>query len=433
MAPAGRMLWLLLATTVVLVNARGIRGKQSIFRQDGQPAAAEWRAPHKHSNSKDNEGKESDHQTLLSTSSLPTTFPTPVPTASPTKSPSLPAVQTMSAEKQAACEAAAKGDVYTTQTSVTVRFLYELLSPDDRDPIEVASNVDKRIQTYLMDELVDCTYHHSPVGGVGPGEAFVDPVLKDSCSNLVAGDSEVCHLMAGSVVLYLLSNGESNSEDEIFDPVSEKLRLAFNGERRFLQTRFVDEGEGILGVYYVGDYVYKDTSSAPGEEEVLPVSSIESDSNDKSPSVSSASAIPVAVATSLLVACFIFVFIVIFVNKRVKSSKKRTRGVLLDENGDDKEWLKEETSNTGKYSLRFSVVDTSDESSYCTSVDSAVAANERVMEDFAGSIGSGSLSSDRFSDSRPVFVDPNSVTYYSKSKTVFSFERSYSVADTVEI
>jgi hypothetical protein len=72
-------------------------------------------------------------------------------------------------EPTSACEAAANGDVYSTEESITVRFLYELLSPANHSITDVASNVDEKEQDFLVKELVKCKNSNllTPIGGVG--------------------------------------------------------------------------------------------------------------------------------------------------------------------------------------------------------------------------------------------------------------------------
>lgn len=439
--------------------ASTIRGaKQSNFRQDifdvdedekgngagtgvARPNLVKPHEVRKRSNSnEDVEPPESETDMVMSSTADPVSS-TLAPLSSAATPPSPPTVITqMSAEQKAACEAATNGQVFKTETSVTVRFLYELLSPDDRAIGEVASSVDERVRGFLIDELVDCEQQtRSNVGGVGPGKDAHN-AIKDSCSNLVAGESQSCHLMAGSVVLYLLSSDESNSEEEAFDPVSDRLKIAFNGEQRVLQSRFVDRELGILGLCYVGDYVYEDNSiSSSPVEDTAKTSNIFSEANESEAS-SSPGFVPVIIATAVLVSCFVILSAIVFVHKRRKWNEQ-AKGIMVGDDGsddigadsdEDKERWKQKEE--GKYSLRFSVVDTEAESdSSCCSVDSAVAAHERVMRDFTSLTVSDSLSGESTAYSRPVFVDPNAVTLYSRSRTRYSFERSYSMSDTVEI
>lgn len=363
----------------------------------------------------------------------PTMAPSLSPTSRPTKDSRPLSTSEMSAEERAACEAAANGEVYTTKDSVIVRYIYELLYPTDRKAIDVALSVDKRVQALLLDELLDCDGPNpiSNVAGVGPG-GDADAIIKESCSKLMPEGAQACHMMAGSVTLYLQeSKRESNSEEEPYDPVTEKLRHAFNGARRKLQARLVDEKLGILRLYYVGDYVYKDheSNTSSGVEHTPPVvSSNLSDSNQVAKS--STALIPVVVTASVMA----LVFAAFFVVRRVKSNT-RSKGVLLgDEESSATSGSQDDQWKKSKHSLRISVVDTADETDSTASWGPVLAAHERVMEDFSGIAASESISSDLSSPySRPVFIDPNKVTYYGRTKARYSFERDYSAMDTVEI
>lgn len=440
-------------------SALAIRGKQSNNRpevwedEDVAPEDKGWlnlfkHERHTHSNS--DEDDKADNSFSLpnppldevpDSSSAP---PTGASSASPQQTTRSPAsVQQPTPEELAACEAAAVGDVYKTDQSITVRFLYELLSPDDRALTEVAATVHEKVQDFLVDELVgDCDGRRpfSSIGGIGPGNE-VDTVIRDSCSNLLAQKSETCHLMAASVVLYLFSSNKSYSDDEAYDPVSEKLRLAFNGSRRSLKTSFVDEDQGILGLYYIGDYVYEDNSASTGSGATTNVASIGSDDSSQSKTLSAR--VPVIIASSIMLACLLFTFVAVHTYKRMKSNK--SKGILLVDDGSDEgsDCQLRKDKEEGKYSIQFSLVDTADESDSCSS-GSAFAANERVMEDLSGMSLAESVSASKFP--RPVFIDPDSVTYYSKARKIYTFEREsarsakmytldrqYDCTDTVEI
>lgn len=133
------------------------------------------------------------------------------------------------------------------------------------------------------------------------------------------------------------------------------------------------------------------------------------------------------------------VFVAVILVRRMKSNK-RSKGVLLGDeessaaSGCSQEHDRLKDLQESKHSILISVVDTADETDSNASWGPVLAANERVMEDLTGLTISESISSDLSSPhSRPVFIDPNSVTYYGRSKSRYSFERDYSVMDTVEI
>lgn len=270
-------------------SAGAIRGRESNYRQDA------WDDDEKGSRNQEWLAKKLSPSDSSDSSSSPISQqPTMAPSSSPTKRPtSYPRplfTSQMSAEEKAACKAAANGEVYTTKNSVVVRYIYELLFPVDRIATDVASKVDEKIQAFLVDELLDCEGPNplSTVAGVGPGQD-IDAIIKESCSNLIPEEYQACHLMAGSVTLYLpKTKAESNSDEEPYDPVLEKLRLAFHGARRKLQDRFVDEELGILRLYYVGDYVYKDHTDKkrPGEVYTPSISSNVPDSKQPTKSAS---------------------------------------------------------------------------------------------------------------------------------------------------
>ena len=440
--------WLLttLIVTACIESAQGIRGRESNLRQDfwddkNESGNSQWSAGKRpsspyHEHSEENVPTTSPLSGALDTTTASHVSSTMAPSSSPaTKGPAprpLVPSPTMSAEQKAACEAAAKGEVYTTNDSVSVRFIYELLFPSDRIATDVALQVDQKVQRFLSDELLDCsTGPNQQVAAIGPGQDF-DTIIRDSCTNLTPNSSQDCHLMAGSITLYLLqSRGESNSDEEPLDPVSKKLRLAFNGARRSLQDRFVNEELGILKLYYVGEYAHEDKSVHVSGSDSDKSNGINTAPDSVIPSKRSSSAfIPVVAVTSVLA----LVFAAFFVFRRLKA-KERAKGVpLFDDDGvdsasnasqdDDDEWKES--------SLRVSVVDTADETDSTASWGPAVAAHERVMESLTGLTVKESFSSDS-PYSRPVFIDPNSVTFYSKSKSRYSFEREYSVTDTVEI
>lgn len=367
----------------------------------------------------------SKRPTVAPSTSLPTEPPPtePPPTDPPTVSPTL---SPEGAIQKAACEAAANSEVYSTETFVTVRFLYELLSPVDRPIAEVASNVDQRVQDFLVSELVDCQNGLTSIGGVGPGD--VDAVVENECSELVPQESQTCHLMAGTVVLYLLSSGETNSQDGYFDRVAEELEVAFNGERRSLQSSFVDEELGILGLYYIGGHIDDEEEKDGSNKTEEGVASAVTGSGE------SVSSIPAVVIPVIVVACIAFVFVAIFVRRRRRQPYDPAKGVLLD--GDDESSLEQEERwkevAKSKDPLKVKVVEATDESESGSSGDAAVAAHEVVMADLTGMTVSES-----FSDTSlipPVFVDPDSITLYTNSPRPSRYrERHYVVGDTVDI
>lgn len=358
----------------------------------------------------------------------PTTVPPTTSNAGGTESPT-------TLEQNAACEAAANGDVYATEESITVRFLYELLSPANRSITEVASNVDAKVQDFLVTELVNCDNPSllSTIGGVGRGE--IGTIVESICSKLIPSeDSETCNLMAGTVHLYLFSSGTSNDEEvsvsgeEGLSQVEQKLKIAFNGERRSLQTSLVDETQGILGLYYIGGRVDEEEKVEDGTPETGggDITGIVSGSRDTSSSVVPAAVVPavLAVCVASLVAAF-FVF-----RRRRRRTYDPARGLLLEDDESslgEKRWEGVKTSNA----LQVKVVETTDDSESGSSGAAAAAAHEVVMADLTGMTVSESLSGISFI--KPVFIDPDSVTLYTNSPRVRYKERDYFVDDTIDI
>ena len=343
----------------------------------------------------------------------PTKKPTPEPTALPT-----------TAEQKAACDAVSNSDVYMTETYITVRFLYELLTPANRNMTEVASSVDEKVQDFLVEELVDCKREHMSIGGVGPGE--VDTVVDDVCSTLAPTDSQTCHVMEGTVVLFFLSNSLKMTDREGFEKVSEKLKGAFNGERRSLQSSFVNEELGILGLYFIGARVDEEKDDSTKTEDAT---SIVSGSGQRS----SSAVVPAVVVPVVLIAT-VAVFVAGVLIRRRRRSFDPSRGLLL---GDDESTLGEERweeVQKVKEPLKFKVLESTDNSESGSSGGAAVAAHEVVMADLTGMTVSDSLSD--WSPVKPVFIDPDSVTYYTRSPSRGSrryYKRDYVVDDTVDI
>jgi hypothetical protein len=341
-------------------------------------------------------------------------------------------------EPTSACEAAANGDVYSTEESITVRFLYELLSPANRSITDVASNVDEKVQDFLVKELVKCENSNllTPIGGVGRGE--VSTVVEQVCSQLIpSDDSETCHLMTGTVYLYLFTSGPFNGEEVVLsdqeglDQVEQKLRIAFNGQqRRSLQASFVDETRGILGLYYIGGRV---------DEEVVPLEEESTGDGDINGVVSgskenkSSSIIPSAVVPAVLAVCvasLVAAFIAFRRRRRKLNDSSRERLLEKDDSTLGEERWEELKATSDP--IRVKVIETTDESeSSGSSGAAAAAAHEVVMEDLAGMTVLESLSDISFV--KPVFIDPDSVTLYTYSPRIRYQQRDYFVADTIDI
>lgn len=334
-------------------------------------------------------------------------------------------------EQTSACEAAANGDVYTTEESITVRFLYELLSPANRSITDVASNVDEKVQDFLVKELVKCENSNllTPIGGVGRGE--VSTVVEKVCSQLIpSDDSETCHLMTGTVYLYLFTSGPSNGEEVVLsnqeglDQVEQKLRIAFNGQqRRSLQASFVDKTRGILGLYYIGGRL-EEESTGDGD-----ITGIVAGSKDST----SSSVIPSAVVPAVLAVCvasLVAVFIVYRRRRRKLYDSSRDRLLEKDDSTLGEERWEEVKATPDP--IRVKVIETTDESeSSGSSGAAAAAAHEVVMEDLAGMTVLESLSDISFI--KPVFIDPDSVTLYTYSPRIRYQQRDYFFADTIDI
>lgn len=346
--------------------------------------------------------------------STPTNRPTTAPPSEtpPTKAPPTPqptALSTSTEEEKAACQAAADSEVFMTETSITVRYLYELLYPAKRDRKEVASHVDESVQDLLVHELVDCTNQLESVGGVGPGE--VDTVVDNTCSNLVAADaSQACNLMEGSIVLFLLTNGKIISDQEGFDLVSETLETAFNGQRRrsLGVSTFVNETLGILGLHYIGSHVQEEDDST--KTEGIQVENVASGSRDTLPS---SPVVPAVVVPVVLVACIASVVVALLVVRRRRTPYDSSNGLLL---GDDENSLGEagwkDTVFKSPDPLQFKVLDTTDESESGSS-GAAQQAHEVVMADLTGMTVAESFTDASFVE--PVFIDPDAVTLYTTS------------------
>ena len=375
------------------------------------------------------------NDTVDSGQTAPPVFPTVVPaptrlptlelaTSPPTKQPiSQPTALPTIAEYKAACEAAANKDVYVTDMSISVEYLYELISPADRTVKEVASNVDEQVQDFLVEELVECDTELSTVAGVGSGK--IDTELENVCSTLAAADdSQTCHLMAGSVVLYLLTGGLTLSDEEGFDRVEEKLKVAFNGARRSLQSSLVNEELGILGLHYLGGRVENDPSTNSEEDVTNTVGG--------SREITSSRVVLAVVIPVVFVACVASIVAVFFVFRRRKS--RSSRGLLDEDESDistlgDERWKEIEVYTEP---LNVKVIETTDESESGSSGDAARAAHEVVMADLTGMTVSESLSDSSFT--KPVFVNPDAVTLYSTSRgTRCYYPRHYVVEDTIDI
>ena len=360
---------------------------------------------------------------IASVTSVDVSYPTNVPT---TPSPT-------SREQSAACKAAANGDVYATDEVITIRFLYELLSPNDRIVSDVASNVDAKVQDFLVNELVKCDNPSLlTIGGVGRGE--IGNVVESICSRLTPGEAQVCHLMSGIVHVYLLAGGSSNdeelfilSDEEGLDEVEEKLRIGFNGEtRRSLQESLVDEAAGILGLYYIGgrvDAADEGTTNSDGGD----ITGVVSGSRDTSSS-STGPAVVVPVVVAAVAA--LFVAFIVF-RRRQRRSYEPSKGLLLDDDESSLGNQRWEEVKEAEESLKSKVLDTTDNSSSGSSGAAAIAAHEIVMSDLAGMTVSESLSDISFI--KPVFIDPDSVTLYTNSPRVRYKERDYFVDDTINI
>lgn len=256
------------------------------------------------------------------------------------------------------------------------------------------------------------------MGGVGAGE--IDTVVESVCSTLVTGDLEVCHLMEGTVVLYL-TTGATLTDEEGLDHVSQELSIAFNGARSSLQSKgvsvrslFIDPDLGILGLYYIGGRVEEDK---PGTGDAG----------------SSKSNVPAIVIPIVVVAFIALVVIALLVFRRRKD-KDQLRGLLLAGDDNTISSPEERWQEMDEPPLRSKVVTTDEEDSSLSSGsrgdDAHVAANDTVMADLSGYTVSESieLSED------PVFVNPNEPTYYKVSPTKHVYQvRQYAVGDTVDI
>jgi cbb3-type cytochrome oxidase subunit 3 len=295
----------------------------------------------------------------------------------------------------------------------------------------VASNVDEKVQDFLVKELVKCENSNllTPIGGVGRGE--VSTVVEKICSQLIpSDDSEICHLMTGTVYLYLFTSGPSNGEEVVLsnqeglDQVEQKLRIAFNGQqRRSLQASFVDKTRGILGLYYIGGHL-EEESTGDGD-----ITGIVAGSKDST----SSSVIPSAVVPAVLAVCvasLVAVFIVYRRRRRKLYDSSRDRLLEKDDSTLGEERWEEVKATPDP--IRVKVIETTDESeSSGSSGAAAAAAHEVVMEDLAGMTVLESLSDISFI--KPVFIDPDSVTLYTYSPRIRYQQRDYFFADTIDI
>jgi hypothetical protein len=231
-------------------------------------------------------------------------------------------------------------------------------------------------QDFLVAALIDCSVELASVGGVGPGE--IDTVVEYFCSFLVPQNSQVCHLMEGTIVLYL-SSGAALTDEEGMDQVSEQLSFAFNGAQRSLQTNgvpgrplFIDPALGILGLYYIG---------GRAEEEVIGYTGSSNEGSSKS--------IVPAIVIPIVVVAFISLVVIMFLvlRRRKDKGENQLRCLLLFGDDDTTSPPEERWKELKEQPLQTKVITTGEEDFSSLSsggYDEHLATKNAVISDLSG-------------------------------------------------
>jgi len=170
----------------------------------------------------------------------------------------------------------ADGEVYKTDRSVTVEYLYELQHDADKDALDVAGGVDARAAELVKGALIDCGGdgarnlrtssggEPSAVVGVSVGgarssgtvvrrggrreqvdgiEAGGSPVLSDRQCEVI--DGSPCETVLTEIVLYLREGSTTPSEDEATTQALTEIESGMGGDA-------FDGVDGVIDVAYVG-------------------------------------------------------------------------------------------------------------------------------------------------------------------------------------
>lgn len=218
----------------------------------------------------------------------PTMTPVPTISAFPTKAPA-PAPVTIAPvnpnnDISAACEALSNGQVYETDRSLDISYVYELATDLSRNFDSVVDSLDAKVGAFLASKLVPCQQttrrrRHLAMLGVGPGAR--DKLLDPECTALTVAAAEKCYYMWGSIVLYI-SDSSKITKEEASDGIYKVLQTAFNNgadqpeERRQLEENspFLDVDQGILGLYFHGaalDSDGQESGEVPANSERAPL------------------------------------------------------------------------------------------------------------------------------------------------------------------
>jgi hypothetical protein len=239
-------------------------------------------------------------------------------------------------QANAACEAAKTGQVYTTTVSYTLYYQYELLTSPSADWKEVVwPAVDASFSTFLAREMVICgdddeaESTNGLVQGMSPDPHDSFGIYDDtgnatsSCANLQDFDVRelICDTVTGSITIfldeaqYMDQQNVSQMQLEIRNEVYRLLRESVNGEegrrsllrgqqRQLKRSDFVDEQNGIYGLYFVnqptGELDDVNAAGGPSLTESIKDSSSDGDGSDSEQTLQSSSRnVNPAVAASL--------------------------------------------------------------------------------------------------------------------------------------
>lgn len=269
----------------------------------------------------------------------------PVPTSSdvvvltPTSSdfPLTPHMSTSAVDNAAACDAAARGNVFVSDQQTQIRFFYELLTYRDRDQEAVAVIVDSKIQQFLLTALMDCAFNNGGNGQLnilGVGSDAKDIVVPDgSCATYATTSAvEVCYLLQGSIVLYMSPDSEVTNSDAAAI-VFALLASAINGDRRALQTGgFLDAELGILGLRFIGGQAVDKT---PGPSSEVPDTTATTAAANQAVQNEDSSMSGMGV-TMIVAAAFGLAIVAFFTIRRKRKNREiKTKGVKLDHEEDE--------------------------------------------------------------------------------------------------
>ena len=178
------------------------------------------------------------------------------PPGSPTTSPM--------ASSNAACNAAEKGDIYVTDTSITVDFQYELLTTAGSSLSTLMTFLDNQFQDFLALSLVDCSRAAENPDVQGVDTAFRSTVMDTPCTKIRFFDSSVylCYQIKSAVKLYLSQTSTLTSkqfQDEVYQTMSDaingpstrRLGEGLPRRRRLFTSLFTDTQNDIIDLYFL--------------------------------------------------------------------------------------------------------------------------------------------------------------------------------------